>query len=269
MVLFRLFNPFYVAFALLASLSATAQTTGARGMLAFGRSAGLASDTLYLDVNQDIAGQLLPFDQLLKVALAYSPLLKYQEELVNGLGANVEVTRTQIYQNLSGYGTYSTGNQTLLATGVPAAPGENPQVPIGQVANGYRFGVDLRVSLFDLFGRKHVIRQAKSNQRAAELQRDVIELQLRQQLITVYQDMLTVQQLLKLRLLDEQASLTAYRLAEFDLQKGRITASNMAGITTQYVQARTISEQMKGDFLKNVHLFEALVGLPIQRLKRI
>ena len=234
-------------------------------MVAFGRSAGLPGDTLYLDVNQDIAGQLLPFEQLLKVAVAYSPLIKYQQELVNGLGASVDLTRAQVYQNLSVGGNYSGGTQTILATG---GVNDVNRGPLGQIANGYRAGIDLRVSLYDLLGRKHQVRQAKSTLRAAELQRDVFELQLKQQLITVYQDMITAQQILKGRLLDEQANLTAYRIAEIDLQKGRITASAMATITTQYVQTRSVTEQLKGDFLKNVHYFEALMGVPIQRLKR-
>ncbi|MEZ0487029.1 TolC family protein [Fibrella aquatica] len=252
-----------------------AQNTGARGMVSFGRSAGLPGDTLYLDINQDLAVQLLPFDQLLKVAIAYSPLLKYQDEVVNGLGASVDQTKALIYQNLSGNANYSTGDQTILATStlpavtVPTVPAVDPQrSTLGQIANGYRVGIDFRISLYELFGRKHQIRQAKSNQRAAELQRDVLELQIKQQLIQLYQDMITAQQMLKIRLLDEQASLTAYRLAELDLQKGRINASTMATLTTQYVQAKAVSEQVKGDFLKNVHFFEAVMGVPIQRLKR-
>ncbi|WP_229379788.1 TolC family protein [Fibrella forsythiae] len=246
------------------TLSATAQNTGARGMVAFGRSAGLPGDTLYLDVNQDIATQLLPFDQLLKVAMAYSPLVKYQRSLVNVAEAGTSVSKSQIMQNLNGFGNYSWGNQSLVTTGIP-----DQTNPLGQIANGYRVGIDARISLYDLFGRKHQIRQAQATQRAAELQVDVLELQIKQQLITIYQDMITAQQMLKIRLIDEQASLTAYRLAELDLQKGRITAGAMASITTQYVQTRAISEQVKGDFLKNVHFFEALMGVPIQRLKRI
>ena len=255
---------FFSAVSLFGALSAMAQTAGARGMVAFGRSAGLPGDTLYLDVNQDIAAQLLPFDQLLKVATAYSPLVKYQQEVVNGLDAAVDQTRAQILQNLNGYSNYSTGNQSIIVSGLPT-----DRTNTNSIANGYRVGVDLRISMYDLFGRKHLIRQVKSNKRAAELQRDVTELQLKQQLISIYQDMITAQQMLKLRLTDEQASLTAYRIAELDLQKGRITASAMASITTQYVQTRAISEQVKGDFLKNVHFFEALMGVPIQRLKRL
>ncbi|WP_041257492.1 TolC family protein [Fibrella aestuarina] len=254
------------------------QNAGARGMVSFGKSAGLASDTLYLDVNQDIAVQLLPFEQLLKVAIAYSPLMKYQREVVGIADAATSTTKAQILQNISAGGGYAWTNQSLGGNTrssvpvTPGTPGTNPDVNTNtsglQLSNGYRAGVDVRISLFDLFGRKHQIRQAVANQRAAEAQLDVLELQLRQQLITLYQDMITSQQILKVRLLDEQASLAAYRIAEAELQKGTITATAFAASTTQYAQTKSLSEQLKGDFLKQVHFFEALMGVPIQRLKR-
>lgn len=239
---------------------------GARGMVTFGKATALSGDTLYLDVNQDIGSQLMPFDQILKIATANSPILRYQDEVINSLNAASAVTRSQILQNLTGFGNYSGGNQTLLATGVPDATGGRGSV--GQLTNGWRAGIEAHISLYDLFGRKHLIRQAEATQQAGERQRDVILLQLKREMITIYQDMLTAQQVLKIRLIDEQASLTAYRIAEAELQKGRISAELMANATTRYVQTKSISEQVKGEFLKNVHTFEALVGVPIQRLKR-
>lgn len=222
--------------------------------------------------------QLLPFEQLLKVAIAYSPLMKYQHEVVSIADAATSTAKAQILQNLSAGGGYAWTNQTLggnTRSSTPVTPGTggtNPDINTSssglQLSNGYRVGVDVRISLFDLFGRKHQIRQAAANQRAAEAQLDVLELQLRQQLITLYQDMITSQQILKVRLLDEQASLAAYRIAEAELQKGTITATAFAASTTQYAQTKSLSEQLKGDFLKQVHFFEALMGVPIQRLKR-
>ena len=129
-------------------------------------------------------------------------------------------------------------------------------------------GVDVRLPLYELFGRKHQVRQAQSNYKAALLLKESAELQLKRDLIGIYQDMITTQQLLKILLIDEQASLTALRVGEVEIQKGQITADLMASITSRYVQAKTASEQAKGNFLKNVHYFEALMGMPIQRLKR-
>ena len=240
-----------------------AQTVGARRLIAFGPAAGLTDDTLYLDIDQDIAVQLLPFEELMTVAVRHSPLIKYQKEVSNSLHSSYEIAKVQVLQNAAGYANYSAGNQSILSTG-RLQSGD----AIGQIANGYRVGVDVRVSLFDLFGRKHQIRQAQASYRASVLQQETIELQLHRELITIYQDMITAQQVLKLRLIDEQASLTAYRIAEVELQKGRINADAMASATSQYIQTKSISEQVKGDFLKNVRYFETLLGVPIHRLKR-
>ena len=239
------------------------QNRGARGLVSFGASSGLAGDTLYLDINQDIAVQLLPFEDLMKVAVTHSPAVKYQGEVANALNEAQEVAKVQILQNVAGFGNYSTGNQALITTGNPSQNGT-----LGQIANGYRVGVDVRFPLYELFGRKHQIRQANFNYKAALAQKETVELQLKQVLINVYQDMITTQQLLKILLIDEQASLTSLRVAETEIQKGQITAEGMAIVTSRYVQAKTASEQAKGNFLKNVRYFESLMGMSIQRLKR-
>lgn len=241
------------------------QSRGGRGLVSFGPSSGLADDTLYLDINQDVAVQLLPFDDIMKVAVSHSPLIKYQNEVSNSLNSSYEVAKRQILQNVAGFVNYSTGDQSIVSSGSASITGRDA---LGQISNGYRVGVDVRLPLYDLFGRKHQVKQAYSNYKASVIQRDVVELQLKQSLIGIYQDMITTQQLLKINLIDEQASLTALRVAEVEIQKGRTTADALALITSRYVQAKTASEQVKGSFLKNVHYFEALVGMPIQRLKR-
>ncbi|GAB2588126.1 TolC family protein [Spirosoma areae] len=257
---------FLLLFGLLSGTVSLGQSRGARGFVSFGAASGLADDTLYLDINQDIAVQLMPFDELMKVAVSHSPLIKYQNEVANSLSAGHDMARLQILQNISGSAGYSTGNQSLILSGRSVVPGQENS---GQIANGYRVGVDVRLPLYELFGgRKHQVRQAYSNYRAALIQKEAIELQLKRELITIYQDMITAQQLLKIRLTDEQASLAALRVAEVEIQKGRISADELAAVTSRYIQTKTTTEQTKGDFLKNVHYFEALMGMNIKRLKR-
>jgi outer membrane protein TolC len=242
------------------------QNRGARGLVSFGASSGLAGDTLYLDINQDIAVQLLPFEDLMKVAVTHSPSIRYQGEVANALNEAQEVAKVQILQNVSGFGNASTGTQGVITNALSGPATQNGN--LNQISNGYRVGVDVRLPLYELFGRKHQIRQANFNYKAALAQKETVELQLKRELINVYQDMITTQQLLKIILIDEQASLASLRVAETEIQKGQITAEAMAIVTSRYVQAKTSSEQAKGNFLKNVRYFEALMGMPIQRLKR-
>jgi hypothetical protein len=261
-----------ILFGVLSDSICHAQVTGARRLVSFGSASGLTDDTLYLDIDQDIAVQLIPFDELVKIAVLHSPLIKYQNEVSNSLNSAYHISKVLILQNATGFGNYAGGNQTILATGGTSAATGGPArlgETIGQIANGYRVGVDVRISLYDLFGRKHQIREAQANYRASVLQKETIEMQLKRELITIYQDMITAQQVLKLRLIDEQASLAAYRIAEVELQKGRVNADILASATSRYIETKSAAEQVKGDFLKNVRYFETLVGVPIQRLKRI
>lgn len=253
----------FLLLAILLSTDCLAQRPNSRNRVSFGSSVGITSDTTFLDVDQDIAVQLMPFEDLVRMAVSYSPLMKYQNEQISSFHAARDLSKVQILQNASGFANYSGGNQTLVARGLNQ-PGE----PLGQIANGYRFGIDFRVSLYDLFGRKHQVKQADAIYRASIVQKDIVELQLRRELITIYQDMITAQQVLKLRLIDEQAALAALRITEAENQKGRATSESIALATNRYVETKVVSEQVKGDFLKNVHQFESLIGVPIQRMKR-
>ncbi len=238
---------------------------GSRGLVSFGPATNLANDTLYLDANQDLANQLLSFDEVFKIALDHSPTLHYQNEIINGQKATYEVVKKQILQNFGTSGNYSLGNQQIVSSGTTLTGSNGTAL---QLSNGYRFGIDARVSLYDVFGRKYQLKQVQSSIRASELQKEITALQFRRELIEIYQDMLTTQQVLKIRLLDEQASLAAYRVAEADLRRGQLTAEVMAGATSRYVESKAIAEQVKGEFLKRVYVFEALVGVPIQKLRR-
>lgn len=248
---------------LFSSFVGVAQRANPRNRVSFGQSVGIMTDSTFLDVDQDIAVQLMPFDELVRMAVTSSPLMKYQGEIINSTNTDRDLAKVQVLQNASGFISYSAGNQTLLTTGINQRGDQ-----LGQIANGYRFGVDMRVSLYDLFGRKHQIRRADAAYRASVVQKEVIELQLRRELITIYQDMITSQQVLKLRLTDEQAALTALRIVENENQKGQATSESYSQATNRYIEAKVITETVKGDFIKNVHQFESLVGLPIQKMKR-
>ncbi len=240
-----------------------AQRPNSRNRVSFGQSVGITGDSSFLDVDQDIAVQLMPFDELVRMAVANSPILKYQNEIVSSLNSERDLAKVQVLQNASGFASYSGGNQSLVTTGINQRGDQ-----LGQIANGYRLGVDLRVSLYDLFGRKHQIKRADAVYRSSMAQKDVYALQVRREMITVYQDMITAQQVLKLRLTDEQSAMTALRIAENENQKGQSTSEAFSMATNRYVEAKVITETVKGDFIKQVHQFEALVGVPIQRMKR-
>nr|WP_293835728.1 TolC family protein [uncultured Arsenicibacter sp.] len=220
------------------------------------------NDTLYFDFRKDISAQLLPLKELSDMAVAASPLVKYEHQVTISQGEAVRLAKSQKFTNASGFVNYSTGNQAILST----TPTGNDA--IGQIANGYRAGVTLQLSLFELFGRKHEVRMAQSNQQAAVYRREAIEQQIRRELINLYQDLLTAQRILLVKMLDEENSLTALRIAEIEMQQRKLDPNTLANVSNRYSIVKSSTEEVKGQLLKSFYQLEALVGAPMQQLRR-
>ncbi|OIN61279.1 hypothetical protein BLX24_01935 [Arsenicibacter rosenii] len=222
----------------------------------------MINDTLYFDFKKDISAQLLPINQLSDLAVASSPLVKYEKQVTVSQLEAIKLAKSQKFTNASGFVNYSTGNQAILST----TPTGNDA--IGQIANGYRAGVTLQLSLFELFGRKHEVRMAQSNQQAAVYRREAIELQVRRELINLYQDLLTAQRILLVKMLDEENSLTALRIAEIEMQQRKLDPNTLANVSNRYSIVKSSTEEVKGQLLKSFYQLEALVGVPMQQLRR-
>ncbi|MBN8821477.1 MULTISPECIES: TolC family protein [unclassified Spirosoma] len=226
-------------------------------------SAAVTADSLTFDFNQDISVQLIPFEDMFKLALAYSPTIKFEAAVAAGTQASYNLSKVQILQNLTGYANYSSGNQAILSTGTNA----NDQ--LAQISNGYRYGVNVAFSIHELFGRPQQIRLAKANYDATIERKRLAEIQLRRDLFNLYQDLLLAQKILQIRLRDDQASLAAYRIAEVELQKGKIAPEAHAFNSNRYAETRATVEQAKTSFIKAIYALELFVGVPIRQLKRV
>ncbi|WP_229313108.1 TolC family protein [Larkinella terrae] len=219
-------------------------------------------NSIGLDVSQDLSGQLLPFDDIYDLAVAHSPLIKLENETAVSLNAAYKVAKLQILQNANGFVNYSMGNQAIFSSNSYTSD------LLGQIANGYRAGVNVNLSLFDIFGRRQLLRLNRANYQAAMQKKESVAMELKRDLITVYQDMLTAQRVLAVRIQDEQSALTAYRVAEAEMQQGKIEPRALASANNSYAQVKSITESAKGELMKNIYYLEAMVGVPLQRLKR-
>ena len=225
-------------------------------------SDGLPADSMTFDFNKDIATQLIPFDEIYSLALAYAPSVKFEGAVATSQQAAYQLAKLQVLQNLTGYVNVSTGNQAILSTGT------NVNDQLGQISNGYRAGVNLTISIHDLMGRPQQIRLAKANYEATQERRRTAELLLKRDLFNLYQDLILAQRVLQIRLRDDQASLAAFRIAEVELQKGKITPETHAFNSNRYAETRTTVEQAKTQFIKSLYALELYVGVPIRQLKR-
>lgn len=221
------------------------------------------ADSLYIDFKKDIAVQLLPFNDLFEQALAHSPLLNFEKEVANAQQASYKLSKLQILQSVTAGGSYSAGNQAIISTGA-GTTGD----AIGQIANGYRFGLNLQLSLYDIVGRKHVLSQAKANYLSTLSRKEILEVQLKRELIDLFQDLVTAQKILQLRLKDQQMATVSYQLAEVEFKQRKMDVNDYSSAGKSYYGVLSSVEEARGSFLKYLYNLEALVGVPIQSLKR-
>lgn len=222
---------------------------------------GLQNEGLQLDLSKDVSAQLLSFDDLYDMASQYSPLIRTQNEVATSLDAVYHSSKLEILNRVSGFANYSTGNQAIISSDAAVKS-------IGQIANGYRVGVNVQLSLYDLLGRPHQIKQARANYQVALLQKETIKFQIKRELISIYQDLITSQQVLKIRMQEEQSSLITFQVAEAEGQQGGKRPEEVSEAGSRYAQSKAAAEEARGAFIKNAYFLEALVGVPIQQLKR-
>jgi outer membrane protein TolC len=221
------------------------------------------ADSLYIDFNNDIAMQLLPFNDLFELALSHSPLLNFEKEVANAQQASYKLSKLQILQSVTAGGSYSAGNQAIISTG-SGSTGD----AIGQIANGYRVGLNLQLSLYEIIGRKHMLTQAKANYQSMLSRKEIQELQLKRELIDLFQDLVTAQKVLQLRLKDQQMATVAYQIAEVEFKQRKLDVNAFSNASKSYFGVLSSIEEARGSFLKYLYNLEALVGVPVQRLKR-
>jgi outer membrane protein TolC len=111
-----------------------------------------------IEINEgDTDLKIPPLDTLIALAQRTSPTLKSQEALMRKNAFMIKSERQQWKDALATDITAGFGNQSLLV-----------QQPTGEITNfnnfnnGYRVGATLRISLYDLFGRKNEVGMAVS-----------------------------------------------------------------------------------------------------------
>lgn len=218
------------------------------------------ADTFLLDFDKDIVDQIMPFDSLYQLALKNSPVLKLERANGEAEKANYSLSKIVLFKNVYPFINYANGNQSLASTGMLVSD-------LSQIINGYRYGVNVQIPLDELIGRKNKMRQAAAMYRAVVAKREVEELNLKRELIKVYQDMLTAQRILKVRYRDEQTSGMAFQVAEVELKQGKIEPRELAQISNFYAQAKSATEYQSGEFLKHFYDLQTLIGVPIQYLQ--
>ena len=219
-----------------------------------------SGDTVRFALNKDLIDQLIPFEDIYQIALSNSPALRFENAMVDMKASIANYTKVAILQTVSGFASYSRGNQLLIGSG-------SSSFDFSQNSNGYRTGIGIQLPLSEVVGRRYKIQQSRAEYQGSLAQRDVAKMGLKRELNRVYQALLTSQRTLRIRLRDEQAALMAFRIAEVDVQQGKIDPADYARYSNQYAIAQVVSEKERGEFMTNFRDLEIIVGVPMIQLQ--
>jgi outer membrane protein TolC len=211
---------------------------------------------------EDYAGTLPPLHALIDSAMLYSPAVRMADN--NILLAEYmlkEVRRSMIKQiYVTGdvrYGSnyFITQNETPLIDRIT-----DNQYPVT-----YGIGLNLRVPLSEVFDKKIQKQKARIGIEQSKIEKEVIENEVRQLVISGYYDLLSLKKTLDMRTEMLTSANMLYEQARLDFANNKISSNEYVQISEAVLTAQNEQEILKNNFIKARYILENLIGIKLNR----
>jgi outer membrane protein TolC len=199
-----------------------------------------------------------PLDTLVAIALRTSPSLKMQEALMRKNAYLVKSERQQWTDALATDITAGFGNQSLLVQ-----QPTNEVTTFNNFNNGYRIGATLRISLYDLFGRKNEVGMAINEYEESAYKKDVLAQEVVSEVTSMYYILIASKNILQIKSEAKHATALNRSMAEKEFNEANIPVAELSRIIEISSKAATEYEYAKQDFYKNIRLMENIVGVKL------
>ena len=208
--------------------------------------------------SEDYSPRLLPLDTLISIALRNSPMLKMQESMIQKNAYQIKDERAQWTDGIATDITGGFGNQSLLV-----------QQPTGEITNfnnfnnGYRVGATMRLSIYDLFGRKNQVGMAINEYESSRHKKDVLAREINDEVTTLYFMLIASQNILKIKSEAKQATSINRAMAEKEFNEANIPVAELSRIIEISSKAATEYEVAKQEYYRNLRIMENMVGIKL------
>lgn len=219
-------------------------------------------DTILFDLSVDLAKQIEPLDSVLKVAVQFSPELKFEDASIEKAVYNTKYTRYLWMNGITGFANYTYGDQTNLNTIADGAVLNN------SLGVGYRFGANLTIPMTEVFGRPNRMKQLRAEERMAKYKRADIEIDLRRRVISDYFNLIASQKVMNVRQQDVESARLSVEIATVEMRRGKIHPNELSRLKNILTIAETNLEMARRDFMIYYYQLETMVGVKLSTLKR-
>lgn len=217
-------------------------------------------DSMFLDPRADIEMLLPPLDSLFQIGIRNNPRMKMEMAFARAYDWNVKYVRWLWAQNLSVFYNYSFGNLPFFAGNLG---GGNAITTINE---GYRAGINLSLSVFDVMGHRGRVNEVKEKAIGQRYKHDAEIMEYKRQLALFYSDMVGYNRLFKSRNEDLMTQAIACQVAEKEYKEGTIHISEYARQKNVLADAEAAYHESFRFFLGSLEQFEALLGVQLSKV---
>jgi outer membrane protein TolC len=233
------------------------------GVLAFCRPLSAQTDSILLDPRIDIEVLLPRFDSLFEIAKSVNPTLKQEAAAMRSAQWAERYMRWIWAQNMSVFYNYTFGSYPLFAYSDPLLP--QPSALI-QIKEGFKAGVNLQLSLFDVMGHRGRVNEQREKAILQKYKRDAESMELRRKLAQFYADMVGYNRLYKGRNEDYMMQLVACQVAEKEYREGTIHMSEYSRQKNVLADAEAAYHESFRFYYSSLVQFEAILGVPLHTI---
>jgi len=229
----------------------------------------ISTSSLYSqDKAEKISVASLPsLQKLLDYAALNSPIVKEQEAMTEHYGETEKITHKlwmdKVFMDL---GAQRANNGAVLNVNNNVSESEFNSLSF-QNLNSLRFGVAVRLSLYDGVARKNLIKQAQFRKTASEQHTQYLKQEVKFRIIDAYKDAQLAYKLLSIKADKKYALFIQKEMAEKEFQQSQIHISELSRVIELSSNAYAEFEQASNNYEKLYLQLEILIGVPLSSLK--
>ncbi len=217
-------------------------------------------DSMLLNPIYDIETLLPSFDSLYEIAKANNPTVKQEAASMRSAQWTVNYTRWIWAQNVSVFYNYNVGSLPIFAYT------DFQLQRLIQVKEGWRGGVMVQLSIFDVLGQRGRINEQKEKVIFQKYKRDAEALELRRKLGQFWADVVGYNRLYKGRNEDLLTQTIACSIAEKEFREGAIHISEYSRQKNVMADAEAAFQESFRFYYSSLLQFEAIMGVPLESI---
>lgn len=229
-------------------------------IIGFLGSAKAQPDSLFLNPKYQIETLLPTLDSLYEIAVSVNPSLKQHNAAVRASLWAADYNRWIWGQNTYVFANYSFGSLPFFAYPDPSQP-QSPNLI--QVREGYRAGINIQFSIFDIMGHRGRVNEHKERALMNRYLRDAEAMELRRKLSLYYTDAVGYGKLYRGRNEDLLTQMIACQVAEKEYREGTIHISEFARQKNVLAVSEAAYNEAFRFFYGALEQLEAVLGVPL------